>query len=187
MPQYTIQGVSMIFISLIILGIALSMDAFSLSILFGSIRTNHKIVYKLSIMVGLCHVVMTSLGLLLGHLLEHYYTFSTKPVIFFIFFLLGIIMIVHSLKEEGKSFATTNIGLLLMAIGVSLDSFAVGVGSTFITEHHVISPVIFGILSGIFTYIGLRLGAYISTKLSYSFEMIGGIIFVLYAFFSVST
>lgn len=175
----------MTIIIVIIIGIALSMDAFSLSICYGTIRCESKIIYKLSAMVGLCHVVMTTLGLLLGHYIQKRIEINTDIIVFITFFSLGILIIASGIKKESHHLLTNNLSLLIMSIGVSIDSFMVGVGSAFITENHVISPLLFGVISSVFTFFGLKMGSYLSSKLGDILEVVGGIIFIIYSIFSL--
>ena len=62
------MGDSMYFFITLLTGIALSLDAFSLSIIYGTVIIDKKIIFKLSLLVGIFHFFMPLFGYVLKNL-----------------------------------------------------------------------------------------------------------------------
>ena len=62
---------------------------------------------------------------------------------------------------------------------MSLDSFSVGIVLSLAHEHIIVAGVIFSIVSTMFTYLGLKLGKFISKKYSNKATMIGAWILII--------
>ena len=58
------------FFTILLIGISLSMDAFSLSLIYGMNNLNNKQKLSLSIIVGIYHFIMPLIGLQFGHLIN---------------------------------------------------------------------------------------------------------------------
>lgn len=145
------------------LAISLSMDAFFLSLAYGSLNLNKRTMYALSSIVGLYHFIMPILGILFGELLK----IRSNYIVSIIFFIIGINMILEVRKE--KEIKPLSIFyMLIFGLGVSIDSFTVGVGLSKLMNFTFLCPMAFSIVSFVFTYIGLLLGKKIN-------EMIGNI------------
>ena len=87
-------------ITTFIVGIGLSMDAFSLSLVYGTqgISKSNKIL--LSLIVGLFHFFMPLFGSLFGSIILSYCNFNINVFISIIFGFIGIDMIISGIKEE---------------------------------------------------------------------------------------
>ncbi len=145
-------------IQYIIVGIGLSMDAFSLAILYGLFLKNKRLSLLLSSSVGIFHFIMPFLGSIIGSFYIAKYLTHPNHLVAVIFFLLAIEMI-FSLKEEEKVSPINNIFHVLgFAFTVSLDSFSVGIGLGTTGDNIILAGFIFTLCSFFFTYIGLLLG-----------------------------
>lgn len=156
-----------IIILIFFLAISLSMDAFFLSLAYGSLNLNKKTMYKLSIIVGLYHFFMPILGILFGELLK----IKSDYIVSAIFIIIGINMILE-LKNKREIKPLSGFYMLLFGLGVSIDSFTVGIGLSRLMKFTMLCPVMFSIVSALFTYIGLFLGKKIN-------EIIGDIAIIL--------
>ena len=146
-----------------LIAISLSMDAFFLSIAYGSLNLGKKKINTLSIRVGLYHFIMPILGILFGNLIK-----INTIVVSIIFFIIGINMIMDIFKEKDIK----PIYPLLFGFSVSIDSFTIGIGLSKLMKFTILCPITFMIVSALFTYIGLLLGKRIN-------ELIGDIAIVL--------
>lgn len=158
-----------------LIGLSLSMDAFSLSLAYGTNQINKKI--KLSTMVGLFHFIMPLIGSFIGSLILSIIKIKPNIIVSIILSFIGISMIFK--KEEQISPLKTIIELILFSFAVSLDSFSLGIGLKAITNNIIISSIIFSLTAGIITYIGLLLGNKISQKIGFISQIIGGIFLIL--------
>ena len=80
--------------TLFLVAIGLSMDTFSLSIVYGTIGLTKKKIWLLSIIVGLFHFVMPFLGNLIGSIVLSKLPFNPAIVVGIIFILIALEMFV---------------------------------------------------------------------------------------------
>lgn len=169
----------MSFLIAFIIGISLSMDAFSLSLAYGTQNLSLKKIYLLSIIVGLYHFFMPLLGLFIGKKIIYLLPIKANVLVFIVLFLIGIEMIVESFKEDTIINKVNLWEMLVFGFAVSIDSFSLGLGLKTIYHNPYILALIFAFLSMFFTYIGLKLGKYINQKVGPISTLIGGIILII--------
>ena len=160
---------------LLIIAVSLSMDAFSLSLAYGTLGMSNTDKAKLSFITGIFHFFMPLFGLLFGKLILKYFIVDMDIIVMLILGFIGINMIMSSFKndevlEKPKFF--------LFALAVSLDSFSVGITLTEICKNIVIGPLMFALVSFAFTLIGLILGNKIERLVGKLSTIIGGIVLV---------
>ena len=171
-----------IFFTCFVIGISLSMDAFSLSIVYGTVGFS---LYKrilLSFVVGIFHFFMPIIGFLFGSYIQQYFIISTDIFVGVIFGLIGIEMLL-SLKEENRDILFFNKiwEYFIFGFTVSLDSLTTGIGLSMITRHYVIASFIFMICSSLFTFLGLSIGSYFKTNFDKYATLLGGILMMILA------
>ncbi len=167
------------FFTTLIIGISLSMDAFSLALIYGtqSISKRNKII--LSIIVGIYHFVMPLLGVFLGNIILKYLVINLSIVVSIIFLFIGIEMIVSSIKDDSHDFVVSIFGFLIFGLSVSIDSFTTGIGLNVINNNYLEVSSIFCIVSGSFTYLGLILGNKLGSIFGKLSTIIGGVILII--------
>lgn len=165
-------------LSILLIGIALSMDTFSLSLSLGTFNITNKQALKLSIIVGIMHFFMPILGMLLGEKLISLFELQCDLLLGVILLFIAIQMIVDLIKHEENSFNLNIIGMFLFALGVSLDSFSVGLGIKAITENINLATSIFAICSFIFTFTGIMIGKF-ANKFIGTYASIFGVVILL--------
>ena len=168
--------------TIILIGISLSMDAFSLSLIYGTYSLKKKDIFLLSSIVGVFHFFMPLMGLGFGGIISNFFLFNIDLVVGIIFGIIGIEMFVSSLKNDDISIRIGILGFLLFGLSVSIDSFTSGIGLSLITDNYFLAAVIFMIVSASFTFVGLNIGNRISDKLGKSATIIGGIIMIFLSF-----
>ncbi len=153
------------------------MDAFSLAIAYGTNQIKKSKILILSILVGTFHYFMPYLGSLIGSNLLFLLT-KSNYIVAIVFFLLAYEM--YKSKDEEQIGTLTNfISLLVFAFTVSIDSFSVGLALGLEKTNLTIAFLIFSIVSATFTYLGLSLGDYLSTKYGKKATYIGIIILII--------
>ena len=170
-------------ISILMIGVGLSMDAFSLSLGYGVLNfteTKRRIV---ALTVGLFHFFMPLLGMFFGDLLEHYILIDIRYIVFIIFMILGVEMSYSTIKKEKSIILLSGLGLLLFSFTVSIDSFSAGIGIKFISNSYLLCSFIFSLTSLVFTYYGLKIGSFIGLKYKETSKLIGGLILGAFALF----
>lgn len=166
--------------SIILIGIALSMDTFSLSLGVGMFNVSNKKALKLAGIVGLMHFIMPFLGMMLGEQLIHIFEIKYDILLGFILIIIALQMIIDIIRHEEEKFNLSLIGMFVFAFGVSLDSFSLGLGLKAITSNIYLAMSVFAICSALFTYIGVVVGRFANKLLGTYANILGAIIlFVL--------
>ncbi len=162
------------FIQLIFIGISLSMDAFSLSLVYGTLNLEKKMTKILSIIVGCFHFVMPILGSMIGKMIILNYISHPNKLVGIIFIFLSLEMLLNIKELENKSVSMKNIAqAFLFGFSVSIDSFSVGIGLGANKGNMILCGIIFSICSSIFTYIGLTVGKKLTIKFGKIANIIG--------------
>ena len=162
--------------SIILIGIALSMDTFSLSLSVGMFNTPNKKALELSVIVGLFHFIMPFLGMLLGEKIVQIFELKSDILLGFVLILIAIEMIIDLIRHEENKFNLTFLGMILFAVGVSIDSFSLGIGLKAIVTNKILAMSIFSCCSFLFTFLGVIVGRYASKILGVYANIIGIII-----------
>ena len=166
-------------IVIFIIAVSLSMDAFSLSLVYGTLNIKNKNMITLSIIVGLYHFFMPILGLFCGKFINKVLPVSSNLLLFFVLLVIGIEMIIESFKNNNEIRYMKLYELLVFGFAVSIDSFSIGIGLNLLSPNIFIPSFIFSITSLIFTYVGLILGKKINLFAGKISTIVGGIVLIL--------
>ena len=168
------------FLTILLIGISLSMDAFSLALVYGIIGMNHKQKIILSLIVAIYHFIMPLIGLSFGSFIDNISFINLDIIASIILIYIGIDLIISNLKKE-NILNITLLGFLIFGLSVSIDSLTVGIGLKAITNSFLLSSIIFSLSSFLFTYLGLILGNVIGKKIGTYSKIAGGIILIVIA------
>jgi len=169
------------FFTLLIIGISLSMDAFSLALIYGMQGMNQKEKIFLSLIVGIYHFIMPIIGLSFGTILSNINIISIDLIATLILIYIGVDLIVSNLKQEEDRLEINKSGFLIFGLSVSIDSLTLGIGLKAITNSYLMSSIIFSLTSLFFTYLGLTLGNIIGKKIGSYSKIIGGSVLIIIA------
>lgn len=167
---------------LFILAIALSMDAFAVSLGLGAKQATFDkwLAIKVGLFFGFFQAFMPLIGYLAGIGLASFMESIDHWVAFFLLALIGSKMVYESFGEpvEEEIAQITNKVLLLLAIATSIDAMAAGFTLTLMETGIALSVLIIGLTTFIFSYVGVwfgtRGGAYLESKA----ELLGGIVLI---------
>lgn len=171
-------------INIIAIAVALSMDAFAVSIATGAMlkQVSARQTFRLSWHFGLFQAMMPvigwSAGLSVRTLIESYDHWVAFGLLAFV----GIHMIREALNpkspDETKKDPTKGITLVMLSVATSIDALAIGVGLSMLNLNIWISAVIIGIIAGLVTIVGIYLGEKLGSVslLSRCSAVVGGII-----------
>lgn len=162
----------------ILIAVSLSMDAFSLSLAYGTLGMSGKDKKILSLITGVFHFFMPLLGLLIGSIILDFIKIDPDIIVMVILSFIGIEMIISSFKDEEVKLMRLS-DFFLFAFAVSIDSFSVGITLTEVNKNIFISPLVFAFTSCFFTFIGLSLGNKIKRLVGKLSTIIGGIILIV--------
>jgi len=168
-----------------LLGVALAMDCFSVSIAQGlaAKRIVWPLMTAMVLSFGIFQGGMTLLGYLGASVLSHHFLHIDYLAVILLFYL-GVKMIWEGCREKGeKSTNTLNtLNITTLSIATSIDALAVGI--SFACLQDVTSPVvlkasgIIGLCSTLFSIAGLWLGIKTSQHINIKGEILGGIILI---------
>ncbi|MGM9876151.1 MAG: manganese efflux pump MntP family protein [Bacilli bacterium] len=166
-------------ITIILIAVSLSMDAFSLALIYGTQDITKKGKILLSTIVGIYHFIMPLIGLTLGLYVTSKIIINTNILVGIILSLIAIEMIISSFKNKEEKFLLSIPGYLLFGLSVSIDSLTTGIGLPAITDKYILSASVFSVTSLLFTFLGLNLGNILNKKYGKISTIIGGIILLV--------
>lgn len=170
------------FATLLLMAIALGMDAFSLGIGIGLKGIRLRDILKLSTVIALFHVIMPLAGIFTGQLVSGLLGEVATTVAGILLVLLGGHMIYSSLRGEAvQSFDYRSVwGTFIFALSVSIDSFSVGVTLGMFAADLVLAILLFGFFGGVMSILGLLLGRRVSRNLGEYGEAFGGAVLFVF-------
>jgi len=172
----------MTFLLVLIIAVSLSMDAFSLSLAYGTLNLSKKDITKLALVVGIYHFFMPLIGMFLGNYIISFLPVNTDFIVFAILSIIGVQMIIETFREEKKVETMNFVQLLTFGLAVSIDSFSVGIGLKMIDSNFILTSLTFSLSSFIFTWLGLLLGKKINLLIGKVSTTLGGIVLIIIGF-----
>jgi putative Mn2+ efflux pump MntP len=169
-------------LTILVMAVALGMDAFSLGIGIGLKGVRLRDVVNLSTIIAVFHVLMPLAGMITGQYVSGLLGGIATSVAGALLLLLGAHMVYSSLRGESVDSIDhrTVWGMLVFAFSVSIDSFSVGVSLGMFSAHVLFTVLMFGLFGGMMSVFGLMLGRKASRSLGGYGEALGGVI--LFAF-----
>ena len=171
-------------IEIALIGIALAMDAFAVSICKGLAMS--KMSYKKTIIIALFFGVFQALMPLLGYFLGNAFASSIAAIDHWIAFILlafiGGKMIYEAIKNEGEGYCDLKYDfkeITLLAFATSIDALAVGISFAFLQVEIWSAASYIGVITFILSIIGVLVGNRFGVKFKSKAEFAGGIILVL--------
>lgn len=167
------------FLLVLIIAISLSMDAFSLSLAYGTLGIPKKQIYLLSLIVGVFHFFMPILGMHIGNSIFNILNINPNFIVFAVLIVIGLEMLYETFNQKETLKEMKTIELFFFAFAVSIDSFSVGLTLTSINESYILSSLTFAITSAFFTLIGLLLGNKIKKLIGKISTILGGLTLII--------
>lgn len=168
-------------LEILMMSIALGMDAFSLALGLGLQGIARRNAIKLSASIGVFHLLMTVMGIYAGLLMQG--VLGKVAQLFSAFLLLGLgIHMFYStlyLKAEQVTISTTGIAMLLFSAGVSIDALSVGFSLGLrSTAYGLVSALMFGLFGAFLCLVGLFVGKRANRFTGMYGELFGAVILV---------
>jgi putative Mn2+ efflux pump MntP len=171
------------YFSIIAIALGLSFDTFAVSLSYGVLQ--NKIFFRQAARIAIVFAVfqggLTVSGYFLGSIISEYLKTLDHWIALGLLGFLGLKMIIEGLKRnetnEIKDYSKPVI-LISIAIGTSIDAFAVGVSFAFLDVRIWISGIIIGIVTFLASMTAIRIGKSAGEKLGGKVEVIGGLILV---------
>lgn len=165
-------------VTIIVMAIALGMDAFSLSVGIGMRGVRRFDIARISGLIAIFHVIMPLLGMFTGLYVGYLLGAIARYVSGGLLLLLGGHMVFASFRDDGFRPVDHRhlLGVLLFALSVSVDSFSVGVSLGMFHSSLLITVLAFGLFGGAMSVMGMWIGSRVGRNLGEYGEAIGGAI-----------
>lgn len=169
-------------LDLFILAVGLSMDAFAVSVCkglsLGKIKPKHMCIA--GAWFGGFQALMPLIGYFLGSFFAEMIEKYDHWVAFVLLAIIGGNMIKESFDKDEKVDSSMDVkSMLLLAIATSIDALAVGVTFAFLQVQIVPAMSFIGVITFIFSAVGVKIGSLFGTKYKSKAELFGGIVLVL--------
>lgn len=169
----------------LILAVALSMDAFAVSIGLGAKKQDslRKVALMCAIYFGVFQGAMPLIGYLGGAGLLSWIGGFKQSIAFVILCGIGAKMIYEGVDSEEAEFKQlTQQVMSLLAIATSIDAMAAGFTLNLMSVDPFIACLIIGVITAVFSYSGVLVGNKFGTWLESKAELLGGVVLILIGF-----
>jgi len=175
-------------IEIIFLAIALSMDAFAVSLTIGV--SNPKQIQKMAVLAaiyfGIFQGLMPLFGYLGGVAIFGWLGEYTHWIASILLVLIGLKMLYEALTSRPETDATSkkysHYALLVLAIATSIDALAAGFSLTLMSINGIYACIIIAVITFLFSYAGVLMGRRTSVWLGNKAEIFGGVVLILLGF-----
>lgn len=177
----------MTLIDILILAIALSIDASVVSFSNGLIFTNNKRInsFILALSVGFFQFLMPVIGFFFAQAVNKYVEPYDHWIVFTIFVLLGLKFIKDAFKEEKEEKIDCYLCfkyIFLVSVATSIDALGAGVSIAFLKTQIWIPAIIIGVITFFNSLLGFWCGYLFKKFPTRNLEISGGLILILLAF-----
>lgn len=171
-------------LSLLLLAVGLSMDAFAVSVCkglaVGKVKAKHMCI--VGAWFGGFQALMPTVGYLLGTRFEKYITAVDHWIAFVLLMLIGANMICEALSKGEEEEADASLSfktMFLMAVATSIDALAVGITFAFLQVNIVPAALTIGATTFLISAIGVKVGSVFGLRYKKRAEIAGGVILCL--------
>jgi manganese efflux pump family protein len=168
-------------IEVFILAVALSMDAFAVSIGLGAKKNIPNLALMAGLYFGIFQALMPLVGYLAGKGVLGWIAAYANWIAFGLLTLIGAKMIYEGVQEgiEEDISIVTHKMMLLLAIATSIDAMAAGFSLTLLHANPYIACLVIGAITFAFSIAGVFVGRLSGTWLESKAEIFGGIVLIL--------
>ena len=175
-------GVKMNLISVFLIGVGLSMDAFAAAICKGlSIRKNFlEKSFVIALFFGVFQAVMPYIGYLLGSIFAEKLQAVDHWIAFVLLSIIGVNMIRES-RDKTCTIEEDRLdlkNLFMLAIATSIDALAVGVSFAFLKIKISLAVFVIGLTTFVISFFGVRIGRAFGIALKDKAQVAGGLILI---------
>ena len=169
-------------ITLLLLGFALSLDSFRVSLGLGTLKLSRMRRLQIVIAFGVCDAIAPLIGLLIGKSLLEFigpWVEHLGPILLCAY---GVYVIYIAHRYAGKEVGDTDRWMVLgLPLSLSLDNLVAGTSLGMIGFPILLSVTIIGAMSALLSLFGLWLGRTAVNLLPIKLELIGGVVLIFIA------
>ncbi|MFI8742159.1 manganese efflux pump MntP [Pseudomonas sp. NPDC077405] len=172
-------------LSLVMLALAMSTDAFAAAVGKGSSLDKPHITeaLRMGLIFGIVEAITPVIGWLIGQAASQFVESWDHWIAFTLLLILGSYMIYNGFKapeEKAEKIKQHSLFLLIVtAVATSIDALAVGVGLAFIEVNILVAALAIGLATMVMVTFGVMLGRAIGTLVGRRAEIVGGVVLIL--------
>lgn len=171
------------FIELVLIALGLTFDTLAVSVSAGLTihRLNFFQAFRIAFVFALFHAIMPFFGWIGGREIEKLIRDYNHWIAFSLLAAIGLKMIFDALHahKDRKVNPLLKTVLFGLALATSIDAFVVGISLAFVKVNILLAMIIFGVVTGIVSMTGMRLGRQMSSRSGRKVEIAGGLILIL--------
>jgi len=169
-------------ITLLLLGFALSLDSFRVSVGLGTLKLSRLRQLQIVIAFGVCDALAPLIGLLIGKSLLEFVGPWVEHIGPLLLCAYGVYVIYIAKRCAGTETGETDRWMVLgLPLSLSLDNLIAGTTLGMIGFPILLSVTIIGVMSSLLSFAGLRLGRTAVNLLRIKADLIGGVVLVVIA------
>jgi putative Mn2+ efflux pump MntP len=171
------------YFTILVIAIGLSFDTFAVSLSYGVVRSRILFLQasRIAIVLAVFQGGLTIAGYFLGSIVSDVLKATDHWIALGLLSFLGIKMIIEGLRktknEETKDFSST-IVLLTIALGTSIDAFAVGISFALLDVKIWEAGVVISAVTFLASMTAIRIGKSAGVRLGNKVEIIGGLLLI---------
>lgn len=171
-------------LSILLLGLAMSTDAFAAAVGKGAamFKPRWADALRTGLIFGVVEAITPIIGWLLGSVAERYIEEWDHWIAFGLLSALGLHMIWKALHADGEDEAPQRNGIWAIALAglaTSIDAMAVGVGLAFIEVNILVVAAVIGLCTFVMVTLGVMAGRALGALIGKRAEIAGGVILIL--------
>jgi manganese efflux pump family protein len=170
-------------ISVLFIAVGLAMDAMAVCLGIGTTQYagGRRTTFRLSWHFGLFQFLMPVLGWIGGLSVQQFISGFDHWIAFGLLAFVGGRMVRSGFDSESETHATDpsrGWSLVLLSVAVSIDALAVGLSLAMIRVSVFYPAVVIGIVTGLLSLVGLRIGGRLGQAFGKRMEIIGGLVLI---------
>jgi putative Mn2+ efflux pump MntP len=167
----------------LLISLSMAMDAFAVCLAAGTTgqADGPRPTFRLAFHFGLFQFIMPVLGWLAGETVARYISSFDHWIAFGMLAFVGGRMVwsgFHPDVEKEKSDPSRGWTMVLLSIAVSIDALAVGFSLGVVGVFVWYPAIVIGVVTGLVSWFGLRLGGKMGEKFGKRMEIIGGLVLI---------
>jgi putative Mn2+ efflux pump MntP len=172
------------FFEVLFIALSMAMDAFAVCLGVGASRQSDgpRPTFRLSFHFGLFQFLLPVVGWFAGMTVVKYIEPYDHWIAFVLLAFVGGRMIRSGLdasSEVQKNDPSRGWNMVLLSVAVSIDALAIGLSLALIKVSIWYPAVVIGIVTGLVSLLGLRLGNILGLKFGKRMEIVGGLVLIL--------
>lgn len=171
----------MTFSELILISLALAVDAFTVGVAVGISHRAPRQIFRLSFHFGLFQALFPLVGALMGAWMSEFISSYSHWVAFVLLSLVGGKMIFESFRKSDDVFETDPTrgwSMVMLSVAVSIDALAVGFTLGLEDVSIAVVVAVIGIVAGISTLVGMKLAGRLASQWTSRLEPLAGLVLI---------